>query len=83
MKEAYAMGVDEGILITGYSENNPVLTAKVLAQKIKQLHYDLVILGNQSADSMSGMVASGKKVKEYGLKPLSKVSAFGWAGVDT
>ena len=70
MKEAYAMGVDEGILITGYSENNPVLTAKVLAQKIKQLHYDLVILGNQSADSMSGMVA-GLVATELNLPLLS------------
>jgi electron transfer flavoprotein beta subunit len=56
MKEAYAMGVDDGYLITGYTGNNPTLTAKVLAQKIKQLHYDLVVLGNQSADSMSGLL---------------------------
>lgn len=56
MKRAYAMGVDEGFIITGYKGNNPRLTAKVLAAKIKSLKYDMVILGNQSADSVSGLL---------------------------
>ena len=56
MKEAYAMGVDEGFIITGYQESNPRLTAQVLAGKIKQIPHDVVILGNQSADSMTGLL---------------------------
>ncbi len=56
MKEAYAMGVDEGYVITGYQEGNPLLTSKVLAAKISQIPFDIVILGNQSADSMSGIL---------------------------
>lgn len=70
MKEAYAMGVDDGYLVTGYAGNNPILTAKVLANKIRQLHYDLVILGNQSADSMSGLVP-GLVASELGTPLLS------------
>lgn len=56
MKEAYAMGVDEGFILTGYQESNPRVTASVLAQKIKQIPHDMVILGNQSADSMTGLL---------------------------
>ncbi len=56
MKEAYAMGVDEGYILTGYVDSNPRLTAQVLAEKIKQIPHDLVILGNQSADSMTGLL---------------------------
>ena len=44
-----------------------------------------ITAGNSSplnAGASLVMLASGRKVKEYGLKPLSKVSAFGWAGVD-
>ncbi len=56
MKEAYAMGVDEGFIITGYQESNPIITARVLSEKIKQIPHDMVILGNQSADSMTGLL---------------------------
>lgn len=57
MKKAYAMGCDDGFIITGYEENNASLTARVLGEKIRSLDHDLVLLGNQSADSVSGMVA--------------------------
>ncbi len=57
MKKAYAMGCDDGFIITGFRESNPSFTAKVLAEKIKTLKHDLVILGNQSADSVSGVLA--------------------------
>ncbi len=56
MKEAYAMGVDEGVVITGYEENSPSFTAKVLAGKLKALEHDIVILGNQSADTYTGVL---------------------------
>ncbi|MHB1623326.1 MAG: electron transfer flavoprotein subunit beta/FixA family protein [Cuniculiplasma sp.] len=57
MKEAYAMGVDEGFIITGYSGNNPTYTASVLGRKIRELgSVDCVIMGNQSADSYTGLL---------------------------
>lgn len=56
MKEAYAMGVDDGVVITGYQENSPSLTAKVLSEKIKSMEHDIVILGNQSADTYTGVL---------------------------
>ncbi len=57
MKEAYAMGVDEGHIILGYKENNPALTAAVITNKIRELgQVDCVILGNQSADSYTGLL---------------------------
>lgn len=56
MKEAYAMGADEGFLITGYDGNHPEVTAKVIAEKLKSIPHDIVILGNQSADSYTGLL---------------------------
>ena len=56
IKEAYAMGVDDGYLITGYQGNFPFVTAKALSSKIKEIPHDLVILGNQSADSYTGLL---------------------------
>jgi electron transfer flavoprotein beta subunit len=68
MKKAYAMGADEGYIITGFKGNNPSLTAKVLGEKIKALKHDIVILGNQSADSISGLL--GGKIASYLGIPL-------------
>lgn len=57
MKEAYAMGVDEGYIIKGYRGNNPIETAEALCWKMKKVgNFDLIILGNQSADSYTGLV---------------------------
>jgi electron transfer flavoprotein beta subunit len=57
MKEAYAMGADEGYIITGYSGNNPYRTAKVISGKIKALgNNSVIIMGNQSADSYTGIL---------------------------
>jgi electron transfer flavoprotein beta subunit len=56
MKEALAMGTDEGIIIKGYRGSNPKYTAAVLADKIKGLNADLIILGNESADAYTGQV---------------------------
>jgi electron transfer flavoprotein beta subunit len=57
IKEAYAMGVDEGHLITGYPGNYPSLTASVISAKLKEIPHDMVILGNQSADTYTGLLA--------------------------
>ncbi len=56
MKEAYALGVDDGYILTGYVDGNTSLTAAVLAKKVRQLPHDMVILGNQSADTMTGLL---------------------------
>lgn len=56
MKEAYAMGVDDGYILTGYPGNNPSLTADVIAKKIKEIPHDVILLGNQSAESYTGML---------------------------
>ncbi len=56
MKKAYAMGVDEGSVITGYQGNNPKYTAEVLSEKIKKIPHDIIIMGNQSADSYTGLL---------------------------
>ncbi len=45
----------------------------------------VITAGNSSplnAGASLTMLMSEKKVKEYGLKPLSKIVSFGWAGVD-
>ncbi len=45
----------------------------------------LITAGNSSplnAGASLTMLMSERKVKEYGLKPLSKIVSFGWAGVD-
>ena len=45
----------------------------------------VITAGNSSplnAGASLVMLASGKKVKEYGMKPLAKIGSFGWAAVD-
>ncbi|MGC8581002.1 MAG: electron transfer flavoprotein subunit beta/FixA family protein [Thermoplasmata archaeon] len=54
IKEAIAMGVDDGVIIKGYTGNMPKYTAKVLAEEIKKLPHDLVIVGSASSDTYSG-----------------------------
>lgn len=56
MKRAYAMGVDDGYIITGYKEDNYLFSARALTEKIKEIPHDIVILGNQSADTFSGFL---------------------------
>lgn len=69
MKEALAMGVDEGIILKGYRENNPELTSEVLAKRISSLRYDLIIMGNASADSYTGLVP-GKVARKLNIPLL-------------
>ncbi|MDP8011893.1 MAG: electron transfer flavoprotein subunit beta/FixA family protein [Thermoplasmata archaeon] len=66
MKEALAMGVDEGIILKGYKENNPEITSDVLAKKISGMQYDIIIMGNQSADSYTGLVP-GKVARKLSI----------------
>jgi len=57
MREALAMGLDEGVIIKGYSLNDPVYTSQVLYEKLKGLQWDLVIMGYSSADSYTAQLA--------------------------
>ncbi len=57
MKEAYAMGVDDGFILTGYKKSDPMVTSKVLTEAIRKIKYDIIILGDQSSDSYSGLLA--------------------------
>lgn len=68
LKKAYAMGADDGYILTGYEGNDPSLTARVLGEKIKSLPHDIVLLGNQSADSISGLL--GGRLSTYLGIPL-------------
>ncbi|MGC8569092.1 MAG: electron transfer flavoprotein subunit beta/FixA family protein [Nitrososphaeria archaeon] len=55
MREALAMGLDEGILIKGYSYSDPELTARILYEKVKT-GYDVILLGYSSADSYTAQI---------------------------
>ena len=70
MKEAYAMGVDDGYIIKGYERSDPFITSKVLSDKIKTIKNDLIILGNQSSDSYSGLL-QGLLASELNMNLLS------------
>ncbi len=70
MKEAYAMGVDDGYIIKGYKKSDPIITSRVLSNKIKEIKNDLIILGNQSSDSYSGLLA-GLLASELDMNLLS------------
>lgn len=58
LREALAMGVDKGILITGeeFSGGDTYATAQALSTAIKELKYDLVITGNKAIDGETGQV---------------------------
>lgn len=74
LKKAYAMGADEGFILNGYQGNDPSLTARVLGDKIKTLKHDVVLLGNQSADSISGLLG-GKLASYLGLPLLGNANS--------
>ncbi|NLC53851.1 MAG: electron transfer flavoprotein subunit beta/FixA family protein [Firmicutes bacterium] len=62
LREALAMGCDEGILISGkeFAGSDTVATAYVLAQAIKMVgDYDLVLAGERATDGDTGQVGPG------------------------
>lgn len=75
LKKAYAMGADEGYILNGFKGNDPSLTAKVLGDKIKTLPHDVILLGNQSADSISGLLG-GKLAGYLGLPLLGNANSI-------
>lgn len=75
LKKAYAMGADEGYILNGFKGNDPSLTAKVLGDKIKSLPHDVILLGNQSADSISGLLG-GKLAGYLGIPLLGNANSI-------
>ena len=62
LKQALAMGVDEGILLhdAAFADADPTSTAYVLAEAIKKVgSYDLILSGRQASDWDHGQVPSG------------------------
>jgi electron transfer flavoprotein beta subunit len=56
MKEALAMGLDEGVIIRGYRESDPRITSQVISKKLSESKWDLVIMGYSSADSYTAQL---------------------------
>ncbi|MEM0123389.1 MAG: electron transfer flavoprotein subunit beta/FixA family protein [Conexivisphaerales archaeon] len=56
IKEALAMGLDEGIMIKGYRENDPRVTAQVISKKLHETAWDIVLMGYSSADSYTAQL---------------------------
>lgn len=75
LKKAYAMGADEGYILNGFRGNDPSLTARVLGDKIKNLPHDIVLLGNQSADSISGLLG-GRLAGYLGIPLLGNANSI-------
>lgn len=62
LKQALAMGVDEGILLNdaAFADSDPTATAYVLTEAIKKVGtYNLILCGRQSSDWDHGQVPSG------------------------
>lgn len=58
IKEALAMGLDEGIIIKGYRGNDPRVTAQIISKKLAEVKWDLVLMGYSSADSYTAQLPS-------------------------
>ena len=72
LREAYAMGVDEAILITdrAFGGSDTWATSSTLAAAIKKLDYDLIIMGRQAIDGDTAQV--GPETAEHlGLPNIS------------
>ena len=78
IKEALAMGADEAVLVTASELEGPesAKAALLLAGAIKQMeNYDLIILGEGSADNYSGQV--GPRLAEIlDLPPVTYVKSL-------
>lgn len=72
MRKGLAMGVDRGVLITddALGGSDIWVTAKVLAQALKSTSFDLVLCGQESADSRTGLLP-GALAEHLGVPLLS------------
>jgi len=56
IKEAMAMGLDEGVIIKGYRGSDPRVTAQIISKKLSEFKWDLVLMGYSSADSYTAQL---------------------------
>jgi len=58
MRKAFAMGVDEGLLVSdaALTGSDTGATARVLAQAVKDKGFDLILCGVMSTDAQTGLV---------------------------
>ena len=80
LEEAYAMGIDEGILLCDLTlaGADSLATAYTLAQGIKKVgKFDLVLCGNESIDGATGQV--GPQIAEWlGIPHVTYVTEVKW-----
>ena len=77
LREAYAMGVDKAILLTGreFGGADTLATSHTIAAALKNLEYDLIIAGRQAIDGDTAQV--GPQIAEHlGLPQISYVVVF-------
>ena len=65
LREAYAMGVDKAILLTGreFGGADTLATSHTIAAALKNLEYDLIIAGRQAIDGDTAQV--GPQISEH------------------
>lgn len=77
LREAYAMGADKAILLTGreFGGADTLATSHTIAAALKNLEYDLIIAGRQAIDGDTAQV--GPQIAEHlGLPQISYVAGF-------
>ena len=77
LREAYAMGADKAILLTGreFGGADTLATSHTIAAALKNLEYDLIIAGRQAIDGDTAQV--GPQVAEHlGLPQISYVAGL-------
>jgi len=82
LEEAYAMGVDEGVVLCDMTlaGADSYATAYTLAQGVKRIgKFDLILCGNESIDGATGQV--GPQLAELlGIPHVTYVSEITWSG---
>ena len=81
LKEAFAMGVDKGILLTDrkFAGADSLATSNALAGALKKLDFDIVITGRQAIDGDTAQV--GPQLAEHlGLPQMSYVKEMSIVG---
>lgn len=77
LREAYAMGADRAILLTGreFGGADTLATSHTIAAALKNLEYDLIVAGRQAIDGDTAQV--GPQIAEHlGLPQVSYVAGF-------
>lgn len=77
LREAYAMGADRAILLTGraFGGADTLATSHTIAAALKNLEYDLIITGRQAIDGDTAQV--GPQIAEHlGIPQVSYVTGF-------